>query len=159
MISNHLPDTSRVWIYPCDRFFNEEESKIVKEDLNNFLSSWEAHGKKLAADGELVDNKFLILMADENAAHVTGCSIDSSVAFVKSLEQKFGVNFFDRTQVNYLENGEIAQCHLNDFWARRKALVVTEDTIVFDNLVKNKGQFNSSWKVPFKDSWHQEMWR
>ena len=159
MNKQSLSETSRVWIYPCNRFFSDEEGKTITAEIENFVGGWKAHGKKLAASGELIENKFLVLMADENAAHVTGCSIDSSVAFVKAIEQKFDVQFFDRTQVNYMKDETIEQCHLNDFWAMRKALIVDENTVVFDNLVKTKKDFEEGWRVPFKDSWHQEMWR
>jgi hypothetical protein len=31
---------------------------------------------------------------------------------------------------------------------------VTENTLVFNNLVVNKAEFLSQWEVPAKDSWH-----
>ena len=34
---------------------------------------------------------------------------------------------------------------------------VTGDTIVFNNLVNTKIEFETAWEVPAKDSWHKHM--
>jgi hypothetical protein len=39
--------------------------------------------------------------------------------------------------------------------AKEKA--VTENTIVFNNLVNNIEEFNESWEVPAMDSWHSRF--
>lgn len=158
-VENNLSKESRVWIYAADRFFNPEEVLNIQTKLEKFIENWNAHGDKLFASGQLFDNKFLVFFVDEERVKISGCSIDSSVGFVKGIEEEFNVDLFNRMQVNYLEEGEIQQCSINDFWARRKANIVTEDTIVYDNLVKTKADFETKWKVPFKESWHQEMWR
>jgi hypothetical protein len=34
---------------------------------------------------------------------------------------------------------------------------VTTDTIVYNNLVENFGELGSKWEVPFKESWHMQL--
>lgn len=158
LLSQELPNSSRVWVYQANRFLTERELDEIKEDLKAFLSDWNAHGSRLNADASLVYNRFVVLMVDESQAMASGCSIDKSVQLVKSWEQKYGLDFFDRMQILYKEGGEIKEQRMHDFWAMRKALLINDDTIVFNNLVGNKGEFENSWEVPFKDSWHAKMW-
>jgi hypothetical protein len=52
--------------------------------------------------GYLFFGQFIILMADEKATGVSGCSTDSSVRLIKDIEQRFGVNMFDRTTLAFV---------------------------------------------------------
>ncbi|MDG1158193.1 MAG: ABC transporter ATPase [Flavobacteriales bacterium] len=158
ILSQELPDSSRVWVYQASRFLQENELLEIKKELMAFLSDWNAHGTRLSADARLVYDRFVVLMVDESQAMASGCSIDKSVALVKSWEQRFGLDFFDRMQILYKEGEEIKEQRMHDFWAMRKALLINDETIVFNNLVSNKAEFESSWEVPFKDSWHSKMW-
>ncbi len=155
---NEMPGHSRVWIYQCDRFFSESEVKMIEEWSSQFLQSWDYHGQKLQSAFKLIYNKFIVLAVDEKIAPVGGCSIDKSIAFIKEIEKQFNVGFFDRTLIAYKSGEEIRQEKMHEFWALRKAHHVTEDTVVFNNLVKTLEEFNSDWEVPFKNSWHNDMW-
>lgn len=158
ILSQELPDSSRVWVYQANRFLQENELLEIKKDLMAFLSDWNAHGARLSADAILVYDRFVVLMVDESQTMASGCSIDKSVALIKSWEERFGLDFFDRMQILYKEGEEIKEQRMHEFWAMRKALLINDETIVFNNLVSNKAEFESSWEVPFKDSWHSKMW-
>mgnify|MGYP001155618576 FL=1 len=99
-----LPEHSRVWIYLSDRLFTQEESEIILTEVDAFVSSWKAHQKSLNASGTLILNRFLILAVDENTEAASGCSIDSSVNFVKSIGLRFGVDFFNRLNMLILKD-------------------------------------------------------
>lgn len=87
---------SRVWIYQANRVFSLQEALDIEEMLNEFASQWKSHGTPVKGAGYLFFGQFIILMADETATGVSGCSTDSSVRLVKDIEQKFNVNMFDR---------------------------------------------------------------
>jgi len=38
-----------------------------------------------------------------------------------------------------------------------KDKAVSKNTIVFNNLVNNKGEYLSDWEVPASDSWHNRF--
>ncbi|MBU3659894.1 MAG: hypothetical protein FGM14_08500 [Flavobacteriales bacterium] len=103
---SNLPAHSRVWLYLADRKLDATEANYVNEQMQHFLSNWAAHNKKLACDGVLLFNQYLILAVDEDIESASGCSIDSSVRFVKALGTELKVDFFDRLKVMVLENGE-----------------------------------------------------
>jgi hypothetical protein len=48
---------------------------------------------------------------------------------------------------------------IHDFWARRKANVVHDETLVFNTLAATLGELRSKALLPFAESWHAEMWR
>ena len=154
-----LPKHARVWIYQADRVLSNAEQEEISVFLNRFVTDWAAHGQALAAGFAIEKDRFIVLAVDENQAAASGCSIDSSVAAIKEIGSKFGIDFFNRQLVAYLENDEILVRQLHDFWALRKAGVINDETVVFNNLVKNIDEFNTSWILPFGKSWHAEMFR
>lgn len=102
----NLPAHSRVWLYLADRKLDATEANYVTEQMHQFLSNWAAHNKKLTCDGTLLFNQYLILAVNEDIESASGCSIDSSVRFVKSLGAELNVDFFNRIKVMVLENDE-----------------------------------------------------
>jgi hypothetical protein len=94
-----LPDHSRVWLYLANRKLDSTELHYAEEQLQSFLKSWAAHGKNLFCDGRFLFDQYLILVVDEKQESASGCSIDSSVRFVKSLGNELGVDFFNRLNV------------------------------------------------------------
>ena len=50
----------------------------------------------MKGEAHLFFGQFIVLLADETATGVSGCSTDSSVRLVKDIEQRFTVNMFDR---------------------------------------------------------------
>ncbi|MNL67462.1 hypothetical protein D3C87_1920500 [compost metagenome] len=87
----------------------------------------------------------------------TGCSIDSSVEFIQGLEKKYNVDLLDKMNVTFKNGEHIAHKTLIDFKKMVKDKSVSENTIVFNNLVNNIEEFNESWEVPAADSWHSRF--
>ncbi len=154
---DNLPDDSKIWIYQSNRKFSDEEFKEVETDLKSFLENWSSHGTSLASSYQLKYNRFIILAVNQEVQAATGCSIDSSVAFIQGLEQKYNVDLLDKMNVTF-KNGEfIAHKSLLEFKKMAKEKAVTENTIVFNNLVNTIQEFNESWEVSALDSWHSRF--
>lgn len=149
---------NKVWVYQADRFFTSDEVNSISSDLLEFVSTWTAHGSALAGSACVKENLFIILEVDESRAGVTGCSIDKSVHFLKSLGQKYNVDFFDRMKVSYRStDGQVHLVTRSKFEQLIKENQVDEYTIVFNNLVQNLEDFQTNWMIPFKDSWHSKV--
>ena len=97
---NFHPD-SRVWIYQSNRLFSVSEALQVEEMINQFIHNWLSHGVPVKGTAHLFFGQFIVLVADETATGVSGCSTDSSVRLVKEVEKTFGVNMFDRTTLAF----------------------------------------------------------
>ena len=152
-----LPDNARVWVYQSNRPFTETESEKIAGAIDAFVRDWASHSRQVSAGGALLYNRFIVLIADETAFTVSGCSIDSSVHFVKQLAQQHGVDLFDRMNVAWKEGDEVHGANRAGFEQAIEQSRVTEDTIVFNNLVQNKQQLLNNWQIPLKDSWHARV--
>jgi len=130
----------------------------LEKRCDAFVKNWAAHGLPLTASYVLEQGRFLLFAVDEQASGVTGCSIDASVSVVKELCAQFNVDFFDRMAIAWMKENALEITPMHEFWAMRKANLITDSTLVFDNLVKTKGDLVSGWLVPFAQSWHAEMW-
>src|SRR5215213_6473452 len=98
---------SRVWIYQSSRMFALSEALEIEALLNKFSSEWRSHGAEVDAYANLFFGQFIVLMADESRAGVSGCSTDSSVRFIKELGEQFGIDFFNRTTLAFVVKDKI----------------------------------------------------
>ena len=153
----NFSENSRVWIYQADRNLAPEELNAIQNRLNTFTATWEAHGKVLKAAAAIQYNRFIIFMVDEAQASVTGCSIDKSVAVLKTIEQEFNLSLFDRMQLAYRNEHGIQVCSKAAFETLITTGLVTEDTVVFNNLAQTYGALKTTWEVPAKQSWHSTL--
>jgi hypothetical protein len=156
-LPTELSPDSRVWIYQAERDLTSLEEDEMTQELSNFVREWAAHGKNLQADFRIFFNRFVCLFVDESAHSASGCSIDSSVHFIQSLERKYGVQLMQRTQIAYLANDQIRTIEMNDFSDLAKNGEVDSNTLVFNNLVRSLGEMRSGWIVPAKKSWHSRF--
>ena len=148
---------SRVWIYQSDKELTDKQASELLEILNNFAAQWTAHNNQLKAKAEVRYNRFLILIVDESQAGASGCSIDKSVNFLKRIEQEFDIHLFDRFNFAYREGEKVLSAPRHQFEELLKAGKIGNDTIVFNNLIHTLGDLESKWEVPFKDSWHPQL--
>lgn len=151
---NALPDSSRIWIYQANRSFNERELDEIRQGLGTFIEEWTAHGSNLKAGFEIRYNRFIILALDQSETSASGCSIDASVHFIQKLEKKYDVELLDKMNVSYKQGEFVAYKPLTDFKKMAKQKAVSKNTIVFNNLVTNKGEYLEHWEVPAAESWH-----
>ena len=149
-----LPEDARIWIYPCNRSFSELEIGAIEEALTSFLTQWTVHGDSLRAGFEIKYRRFIVIALDQGHNAVSGCSIDASVRFIQELEEKYHVDLLDKMNVSYKQGEFIAYKPLNEFKKMAKQKAVSKKTIVFNNLVINKLEYDEVWEVPAEDSWH-----
>ncbi len=152
-----LPTHSRIWIYQSDRKFSEVEISEIVESLKSFIESWSAHGQSLEASYLLKYERFIIIAVNQDVQAVTGCSIDASVQFIQSLEQKYKVDLMDRMNVTFKTGEYIAYKSLIDFKKMAKAKSVSPSTIVYNNLVNTIEEWQDFWEVPASESWHNRF--
>ena len=152
-----LPGDSRIWIYQSSRKFSDDEIAEIEKDLVEFITNWSAHGASLAASFQIKYNRFIIIAVNQEVQAATGCSIDSSVVFIQNLEHKYEVDLLDKMNVAFKQGEFITYKTLLDFKKLAKDKSVSENTIVFNNLVNTIEEFNESWEVPASESWHSRF--
>ena len=152
-----LPDHARIWIYQSNRTLSELEYVSISESIAEFLAQWKAHGQDLVAGFQMPYHRFIVIGLDSEQAAASGCSIDAQVHLIQSLEQQYDITLLDRMNVSFKSGEYIAYKPLKDFKKMVKDKSVTALTIVFNNLVNTKIEFDTSWEVPAQDSWHKHM--
>lgn len=148
-----IDKNARVWIYQSSREFSEDDKNHMSTELRHFTDGWVAHGKEIKSSFLIAKNRFLVLAADESHNMATGCSIDSSVALVQKLGQELGINFFDRTSIPYMDGGIVKTIPLQQVPVAIENGEIKEETLTFNNLVKDISEFQSAWEVPAHKSW------
>jgi hypothetical protein len=153
LLDGNFHTDSRVWIYQCNRLFSLNEALEIEELLKEFTLQWKSHGTPVKGEAHLFFGQFIVLIADETATGVSGCSTDSSVRLIKDIEQRFGVDMFDRTTLAFVVKDKVELLPMNQLQYAFENGFLNGDTLYFNNLVQTKEELESKWLVPVKDSW------
>lgn len=154
---NTLPSSTRVWIYQSDKPFEAKEIPKIQQQVQDFAQAWVSHNRQLRAYGNILHNRFIVLMVDESQAGASGCSIDKSVYFLKNLQAQYEVDLFDRMRFSYLDGEEVKTVSRDEFAKLYINGDITGETLVFDTLVNNKADFDTNFVKPLNKSWHKRM--
>jgi hypothetical protein len=159
MAFSDMPDHARVFIHGLSRPLDGAETDRFLERVDTFLDGWVAHGEPVSGARELRDGRFLIIAADEDITHLSGCSIDSLVRAMKELEAAFHLSLLDSSPVWYRGPEGLERVTRDEFGRRIEAGRITPDTLVFDNTVSDLGTLRrGGWEKPFHASWHARLW-
>jgi hypothetical protein len=145
MLFPNLPDSSKVWIYQSQTEISEEMQVEIQQKLNLFISGWAAHGAELFGDTAILENYFVVLAVDEAKVKASGCSIDTSVHFIRSLGESFQLDFFKRMHVLIETNGIKEIVHFSE-------LASHSESFIFDPMITTLGELRRSWKIKISES-------
>ena len=153
LIDGNFHSSSKVWIYQSNRLFLLNEALEIEIMLKEFTAGWLSHGVPVKGAGYLFFGQFIVLMADERATGVSGCSTDSSVRLIKEIERRFGVNMFDRALLAFVVKDKIQLIPLQQLQYAIDHGFISTETLYFNNLVQTKEELEANWMVPVKESW------
>lgn len=153
----NLEDDARVWVYQSSREFSDSEANEIGFKIETFISSWKRHGDDLKASYIIKYNQFIVIAVDENYNEISGCSIDASVNFIKQLEKNFSIDLTNKLNISFKDNDNINIVSMGDFQKYAKLEKITSNTIVFNNMVNTKEEFNQNWEVTADKSWHKRF--
>lgn len=151
---SRMSPQSRVWIYQSTTPIAAADLARIKERISEFVQTWAAHQQPLSAWGDILHQRFILLAVDGTYNAPSGCSIDESVSFIRSIEQEFGLTLFDRMIFSYQQDGEVFTVPRQEFQRLYREGKINEETLVFDNLVASKHDLENAWLKPISESWH-----
>jgi hypothetical protein len=152
-IPEEFSPASRVWVYQSSRLFFMSEALQIEELLEHFVSSWKSHGAVVKGYANLLFGQFVVLMADESQTGVSGCSTDSSVHLIKSIEQLYKVDMFDRQSLAFITKDKVQLLPLSQLGYAIENNFITAHTLYFNNTITNKKELLDNWLIAAKDSW------
>jgi hypothetical protein len=153
LIPQDFNDNSHIWVYQSNRTFTIKEIIQIEELLKNFTKGWKSHGTPVKGYANLFFGQFIVLMADETAMGVSGCSTDSSVRLIKNIEQDFKIELFDRLMLAFIIQERIQLLPLSQITGYLENGLITTDTLYFNNTILTKKELLNNWIIPVKDSW------
>lgn len=148
-----LHENSRLWIYQTSRALNSNEESAITETLKAFCEQWAAHGSGLKTSFRIDHHRFVLLAVDEQVAGASGCSIDSSVRVLKELEQKLNLDFFDRSEIAFWNDGKVVtypMIQLKNLFADGR---LNHDSETFNTLAATLGDWNQNPRMRVANSW------
>lgn len=153
LLPDSFSDESRVWIYQSSRLFSLSKALQIEELLENFVTGWNSHGTPVKGFATLFFGQFIILMADETATGVSGCSTDSSVRLIKEIEKIFNVSMFDRQSLAFIKNEKVQLIPMNQLNYAVENGFIDGNTLYFNNTILDKKGLEENWLIEAKDSW------
>ncbi len=134
-------DDSRVWLYTANRAITPTEAHFIQENLEHFVSSWKAHSTPLKAKACMLNEYIIAFVVDQTSANASGCSVDSSVRFIKELGKELNIDFFNR--LNVVVEDESGNRKLHPYL---KLQELTQG-IYYNTLVDMLKDLKTNWKI------------
>ena len=153
LLPEEFNDNSRAWIYQSSRLFTISEALHIEDMLNDLVANWKSHGTPVRAYANLLFGQFIILMVDEAATGVSGCSIDSSVRVIQQIEKEFKVEMFNWQNLAFVVKDRVQIIPRQQFNYALENNFITTDTLFFNNVVETKKELEENWLIPVSKSW------
>ena len=147
----NLSPKARCWIYILQSPVTKVLLKKLDFELNKICENWVSHGENINSNYKITDKQFIILFAEEN--NVSGCSIDAlnnemiRISNVLGIGSKANskIGIFKKNIIHFFDKNEIIDLiQKNEF---------SLSNVMVNTTVRNKYEFESSWKIQIKDSW------
>ena len=148
-----MPDASRVWVFAAQRWLTVEESASLHSEMTAFVSGWQAHGKDLLAGFALLFDCILVVAVDETKEPPSGCSIDKVFHLLKMQNEKWQLDFFQRTLIWAWIGKELCRYDYPSLLQALKEGEVAMNTPVLSTLPASLGNFRNKKFIPLSDSW------
>jgi len=153
-----LPEDSKVWIFPSNRKFYSNEIEPLQKKISCFLKEWKQNNKAIVSEYLIKYDRFIIIFTSSKTT-ITTDSINKLINFIKSLEKEHLVALLDKMNVCFKQGTYIQYKELKEFKKLVKTRAVSKNTIVFDNLITNKKEFETFWEVPACESWYGNLFK
>lgn len=153
LLPQDFDESARVWIYQSNRVFTLHEALQIEDILKNFTNGWNTHGTPVKGYANLFFGQFIVFIADEVSAKVSGCSTDSSVSVVREIGELYQVNLFDRLLLAFIVKERVQMIPMAQLAYALDNGFLQSDTLYFNNTVQTLGQLKADWMMPIHRSW------
>jgi len=152
-----LSEAAKIWIYPSSRRFYPNEVHEIQEKVKNFVSTWKQGGEKSKCSYQFLYRRFIIIAIDDEKCSITKQDINLKVAFILSLQNTYKVELLDRMNVCFKQGNYVQYKALESFKKLLKDKALSAKTIVFDNLISRKCDFENCWELTIEESWYSRF--
>ncbi len=139
-----MPGQARIWVYQASRSLLAPELDQIKQILTQSCQNWEAHGAPLQASFEIKYNQVIIVAVNEAMNAASGCSIDASTRWFKSLGETLQVDFFSR-DVAVVREEQVELLALGQLKSAVDAGLLTPEDQIITPLLQSVEQYRNQW--------------
>ncbi len=143
-----LSNTSKVFIYPSNRKFYKNEFPVIYNKVEEILN----HLNGIDSFFEIKYDRFIVIIISDQ----TPLSLEQNdflVNFIQSLEKEFKINLLDKVNICFKQGEYVQLKEIPEFKKLIKNRGVSKKTIVFDNLINNKEEYENYWEIASENSW------
>ena len=97
---------SKIWIFTANRVMSSDKVNQISGKLRDFTRSWVSHNNQLKAEAFILHNIFIVMAVDNSAATASGCSIDTAMRFIQTIQIDFDIDFLDRQSLSLIHISE-----------------------------------------------------
>jgi hypothetical protein len=83
--------------------------------------------------------------------------MDAAVSLILNLQETYEVALLDRMNVCFKQGEHVQYKDLKDFKKLLKNKALTGKSIIFDNLITTKQDFENLWEIPIEESWYSRF--
>jgi len=149
-----ITEDAKVWIYPSSRKFYPNEIEGIESKIKTFVETWKSDDENFKASYQFLYNRFIVLVADDEKSALTNADIDASVSFILGLQQEYEIELLDKMNACFKQGEYVQYKDLKEFKKLLKNKSVTAKSIIFDNLITSKLDFENNWEIPIEESWY-----
>lgn len=144
----NLSEQAKVFLYPSSRKFYANELEELEVKIKNFLNNW----TEFSVTYKIEYNRFLLFFITEDAL-ITTELLDKLAQFVMQLEQEHKLTLLDKVNVCFKQGEYVQYQEMKRFRELIKSKSVSKKTIVFNNFIQTKYEYENDWEVNITESW------
>jgi hypothetical protein len=152
-----IPEDAKVWVYPSSRKFYPNEIEALEEKVKTFVENWKEEDVTFKASYKILYNRFIVFTADDIATELSNADMDAAVSLILNLQETYEVALLDRMNVCFKQGEHVQYKDLKDFKKLLKNKALTGKSIIFDNLVNTKQDFDNYWEITIEESWYNRF--
>ena len=149
-----IADTSRVWMYQSNRLLTEAEQFTLETALVAFCDNWTAHKVNLRASFKIEASAIILLVVDEQNQGASGCSIDKSYEFLRSVESELNIELFNRKLITWMDDNQ--SVHISPLYEIPSLLAegrFSPNSLMYDCTLQSLDLIRSSWLKEARHTW------
>ena len=143
-----ISSESKVVLYPSSRKFYDNEVEEIRLSIENFISD----ELEFSIAFKIEYQRFLLFFISDDVV-ITIEFMDKIANFIQQIEKKYQVILLDKVNVSFKQGDFVQYQEMKKFRKLVKSKSISKKTIVFNNLIQTKGEFENEWEVPLQESW------
>lgn len=143
-----LSSNAKVFLFPSSRKFYTNEIEELKNQLTQFTKEFD----EISIAFKISYNRFLLFFVDENIPFTIEQN-DDLVQFIQQLEEQYKITLLDRVNICFKQGEFVQYQEMKKFRDLIKKRSVSKKTIVFNNFIQTKYDFENDWEIPLSESW------